>query len=237
MSVIGTRGMMTARHAQARPPFPNPFSDSQLQTIEEALFKAWSEIHATADEIEVVITNRLVRGLDALLNDETELVPGFTADFYETPVRGNELEDYNDEELEKRPDITFRPTGRASNLPGKRHWGLFCECKRIGPQHTTSTYCKQGLVRFIEGKYAWAVSIAMMIGYACDGYVLPDTLDKHFRRKNSPTYDRITDRLEPVGQPSKAWVSVHERRWAHRGADSRAPGPLTVRHVWLPVTS
>ena len=235
MSVIGTRGMMTVRHAPARPPFQNPFSDSQLQTIEEALLVAWSDVHATADEIEVNITARLVRRLDALMNDEAEPVPGFNADFYETLDRGNELEDYRGEELEKRPDITFRPTGRATNLPGKRHWGLFCECKRVGPKHTAATYCKKGLVRFIEGKYAWAVSIAMMVGYACDGYDLPDTIDTHFQRKNSPTYDRTTERLEPVGQSSQAWVSIHERRWTYTGADGGVPGPIAVRHVWLPV--
>lgn len=202
MSVIGTRGMMMAgRRAPEQPPFRNPFSDSQLQTIEEALLMAWPEVQATADEVEVDITARLVRRLDALMNDEAEPVLGFTADIYETLDRGNELEDYRGEELEKRPDITFRPTGRATNLPGKRHWGLFCECKRVGPNRTAVIYCKDGLVRFIEGKYAWAVSIAMMIGYACDGYVLPDTIDKHVK--------------------------------AHGGG---VPGPITVRHLWLPVT-
>ena len=169
------------------------------------------------------------------MNDEDEPVPGFTADIYETLDRGNELEDYRGKELEKRPDMTFRPTGRASNLPGKRHWGLFCECKRIGPTNVAATYCKQGLVRFIEGKYAWAVSVAMMIGFARDGYTLPETIDKHFRRKNSPTYNRRKDKLEPAGQPSQAWVSVHERSWTYVGDTGGAPGPISVRHIWLPV--
>lgn len=214
MSVTGARGMLSSPGTFVRPPYPPPFTISELLIIEEALSKAWESVSVNIDldrDGEVSVTQRLVVQLAELMNDENEPVPGFSADAFETPIRGNELQGYRREQLEKRPDIVFRRAGRGAGLPSKLYGGLFVECKLVGPKHTAVSYCKHGLTRFIDGRYAWAVSISMMVGYAYDGYSLPDKINAHFRRKGSQTYDRRTNQLEPVDQPSQAWRSVHER--------------------------
>jgi hypothetical protein len=45
------------------------------------------------------------------------------------------------------------------------------ECKPVDRNHPISScYCKKGLVRFVNGDYAWAMQDALMVGYATERY-------------------------------------------------------------------
>lgn len=47
-----------------------------------------------------------------------------------------------------------------------------------------SRYCGDGLLRFVDGRYAWAVALGLMVGYARSGYTLPDHVEEHLQAKS-----------------------------------------------------
>lgn len=226
MSIQGARGLMTGL-AFSRMPYLDPFTEAQLLVIEEALCAAWSDV-LVARRGEVPRTFLLVRSLNRLLDDER--VPGYDLALCSVATRGSEMPDHTHEYLEKRPDITLHPMGRKPLGADRDNWALFIECKVVGPKHSAATYCKDGLMRFVDGRYAWAVSIGMMLGYAEDGHALPDTLVEHFQEDDAPGYAQISE-IEAVGSPSNAWTTEHDRDFVHPGnVDS---GPIRIRHLWL----
>ncbi|MDA8429213.1 MAG: hypothetical protein M0T70_08145 [Geobacteraceae bacterium] len=49
--------------------------------------------------------------------------------------------------------------------------GLFVECKPVDSKHPVSScYCQMGLIRFVNGDYAWAMQDALMVGYVTGHY-------------------------------------------------------------------
>jgi hypothetical protein len=235
-------GLFVRPRSEERLPYPDPFTTSELSTIEDALTEAWRRVvrNGVSDtDDEVHLTARLIDELDQLMSTEPDTVAGFDSDTFETPVRGGELQDYRGDRLEKRPDIVFRPAGRqraiGAGIRRRQFWGLFVECKIVDQGHTMSTYCRDGLQRFVNGNYAWAVSSAMMLGYARDGYALPLHLERHFRRKDvdKRRYGRHGDTLSSRAQGSRAWVSRHDRNWRHVEPAGADPGVMTVVHLWL----
>ena len=47
------------------------------------------------------------------------------------------------------------------------HDALFVECKPVDDNHSAGgKYCAEGLCRFVEGAYAWAMEEGMMLAYA-----------------------------------------------------------------------
>ena len=235
MSVLGQRGLLSRVPAREAMPFSSPFTPAELLIIEDAIIAAWARLQregTTVELGEIDLTLRLIKQLDRLMNDETEPVPGFDATVFETPVRGGELANYLGTRREERPDMVFRRVGRAPSGE-KTFWGLFVECKRIDGTAGMSRYCKDGLQRFVDGEYAWAVSIAMMLGYAAEGYSLPKTLEGHFRRKGTALYGRRSNTLARRNPPSRVWVSVHDREWTYAPPHDNVPGPIELLHLWL----
>jgi hypothetical protein len=105
-------------------------------------------------------------------------VPGFNPGTYETVVRQTQVENFDGSKLGKAPDLCFR----LRNLEGEPspvlsvHDALFVECKPVDAGHAAgSAYCDDGLCRFVDGDYAWAMEEGMMLGYARSGR----TIAKH----------------------------------------------------------
>jgi hypothetical protein len=222
----------------ARPslPYRCPFTRGELLAIEEALWLAWERVTVDADEVdEVNITSRLEGELGRMMNHEPPPVEGFTRETFETPVRGGELESFDGKKLEKRPDIVLRRAGLLRGVLDPRHCGLFIECKVVDKARPMSRYAGEGLLRFVDGTYAWAVNFAMMLGYARKGYELPAKLRKHLARFGG-TYETVTGSLQPrapqSGRPA-VWETRHRRTFAYRAEFSGQPGEIVVGHLWL----
>jgi hypothetical protein len=235
MSVAGPQGLLSASYERAMP-YLTIFTESELLTIEAAIKEAWGRVlsaGASNFEREVDLTVRLVAELDSLMSDESSPVPGFDPDTFETPIRGGEVEDYRGTHLEKRPDLVFR---RAGSNPGvcRRFCGLFVECKMVDERRTMARYCADGVARFVKGEYAWAVTYAMMLGYARDGYSLPRDVERHFRRRGAGNSYGLRRRiLLRRGNGSEVWDSHHERTWLYVHPHVGMPGPITIMHLWL----
>lgn len=238
MTVAGMRGLMVRAPSSTRAPYPLPFpfSPSELATIEAAFTLAWSRVlgvplPASADE--KYFTEQLVFALDALLSDPKSPVDGFDGDLCEMPIRGGELRNYDDQHVEKRPDLVVRRAGKTEYA--KQFCGLFVECKLVDRTHPVGLYCSSGIDRFVQGDYAWALPLAMMIAYAGASYTLPATLEKHFVRKGiTNDYGMVRKTLTSPSSGSQLWESEHRRSWfypKHRGGGR--PGNIKLRHLWL----
>lgn len=245
MSISAPRGLVGQEPVLPQYPYRlPPFTSSEMLVIEAALRMAWARVSRSigANATEPKISERLIAELDRMMNLEPPAVPGFDSDTFETPSRGQELVDFTGAYLEKRPDITLRKIGRYPEVPEKTHWALFVECKILDEGRTAGTYCRDGLMRFVDGKYAWAVSSAMMLGYCREGYSLPQTLERHFERKIRDKADKrryhekyccVATKLgSPLGV-SRAWISEHRRDWSYPSPNEGEPGPVSVTHLWL----
>jgi hypothetical protein len=199
----------------------DPFSPSQLLVVEDALCEAWRRVLAsplrvrTASEVE--LNRALVSRLYQLFSDEE--VTGFNASAFESPIRGGEVEELRGRQLEKRPDVCFRPAGNPGH--SKEFWALFVECKILDADHPMSSYTATGLIRFVDGTYAWAVRRGMMLGYVRDGGDLRYQLERALA-KGVKKWSWVPPTATP--ERSRCCETIHKRR---------ARENIAVRHLAL----
>jgi hypothetical protein len=124
---------------------------------------------ATAKEDEVTAALRAV-----IENDlrQTGSVSGFGRRTYETVVRQGQVANYDGSRLTKSPDLCFklRNDEEEPSPVLSEYDALFVECKPVDKTHAAGgKYCDDGLCRFVDGDYAWAMEEALMLGYARHG--------------------------------------------------------------------
>lgn len=234
MTLAGTRGLMTAATPPQTLPYAGPFTQSELLLVEDAIVIAWARISARmllAGRREPEITKALVEELDSLLTDAAGVVPGYDSDVFQTPVRGNEMTNFDGSHIEKRPDIVFRRAGISAIA--KTNHALFVECKRVHNDATLTSYCTHGIARFVRGDYAWAVSVAMMLGYASSPFTLPKDLEIHFAAGLASCHHALTHPgLSTIG---RCTASHHDRTFTY--PSGAPPGQIVLRHMWLPLAT
>ena len=182
------RGFSSLGVGTSVPSIPySPWPASYIETIENAIFTAWEVMQSSVPDIgeknETQITTGLQGFLVELLNQNS--VDGFASEVFSIPVRDASVPDCKGN-IEKKPDLTFychtaRPLGvlRAQ----------FYECKPIG---SCNVYIgEDGLERFLDGRYAWAMPHAGMIAYV---------------KRKTNAFDELTSKLGDaqslVGSPT-----------------------------------
>ncbi len=190
---------------------------------------AWKE-----DEVTVA-----VRGI--IENDFRQkgtAVHGFDKRRFETVNRQTEVETYDLKSFGKKPDMLFRlRSDEESPRILSTQDGLFVECKPVDAAHPAGgDYCDAGLIRFVEGTYAWAMQDALMVGYVRD----QRTIKNHLRPAiaSRPALCATTNAL-PVNDPAAAptaltealHASVHRRPFSWIAQKGPAC-PITMYHSW-----
>jgi len=229
-------------YEEVAPKLPHPpISLKVLLVVEEALVKAWEVLRQrprTGFDLltahEDTVTHDLYEVLcDIVLNQGR--VDGFDRELFEVN-REPKLRSYNGGSLDKMPDLRVSLIG-SRRVAKPSQDGLFIECKPVDAGHALGwCYCDKGLIRFVNGDYAWAMSEAMMIGYAREGYTISPKLDIALRARP----DKIPTRAVPTPCPSSEAVSYservciteHGRTFRYVETDAQAP-PITIRHLWL----
>ena len=209
--------------------------------IVRAIEAAWerigehSEQHGGSllEEGEEVLTTRLEECLNDI-QSEPDHPSGFSASLFQAVVRDAAVTSYDDSSLKKRPDLTFRLVPVEPGLERSSHYGLFVECKIVGPRHPVQDYCDHGLLRFVSGEYAWAMPCGMMVGYAWEGFSISDTLNDHLRTGKSPGMSLLSMPRPVPAQPgsSPVFESGHGRAWVR---DGKSHGDIVILHLWLPL--
>jgi hypothetical protein len=69
------------------------------------------------------------------------------------------------------PDLTFQPKNAPREVTHLGDWGLFAECKIVEPtsDHSPGVYCRDGVARFADGRYAKCMASGLMVAYVRDG--------------------------------------------------------------------
>ena len=231
------------------PQLPHPdIHLSELLIIEEGLRTAWSLLRTTsplgfdlanADEDE--ITEQFIQIiLDQVL--EHDLVRGFGKSLF-LVHRESKFRNFNGEKLDKMPDLAVSIIGRK-DVGFRSNDELFIECKPVGPKHTVGQkYCDDGIIRFVEGGYAWTMRQAMMIGYVSTGYTIIPKLSDALKDPKRITSPKIIETLDfpyaCLNAKSKAdlwceavYITRHKRNFKYIQNEEPAP-PITLRHLWL----
>lgn len=223
------------------------FADLEILVVEKALRLVWLEapkrFHChrinfnTAKEIE--ISSALILVFDDLWARDRHLLSDLAKLFVPVPIYDNPYGavDYLGRALEFKPDITFRRSYIDAGM-STLNSSLFVEAKLVEPKKTMGEYCGAGLIKFVDGTYAWAMPQAMMLGYVRKtSQKLPGSLAAHFERLGKRVLYQLTN--GPVALPlsrfaNRTYLTVHDRMWKYPGTD-RSPGPISVLHLWLPI--
>jgi hypothetical protein len=217
-------------------PFP-AWKEKDIHLVEHAIVVAWeylrtdaAAIHVLNGQKEVEISVKLIDILERMLNAES--IKGFTGRRFSPPPRGQELEDVTGKELEKRPDISIR---LISSKPYSNHNSLFFECKRISPTRSVADYINEGLMKFCDQRYAWAMSHAGMLAYVQNVTFTPQAnieLEKHWGNNPTSFTVAICDPVVEKNGSIDVTITKHQRL-LHSLPSGIASGDITVRHLWL----
>ena len=175
---------------------------------------------------EDAITLELVEVIESRLRISGE-VSGFNKVQFGKVVREPKITNFNKEHPDKMPDIFFDLKRETYPVYSSQD-GLFVECKPIDGKHPISScYCQKGLIRFVNGDYAWAMQEALMVGYVSGNYPF-EKLAAVLSKEESSNLKTISH--SPI-IPSM-YHSSHDRdfMWLEsRGQACR----ISVSHLWL----
>ena len=211
-----------------------------LLVVEHALCAAWDLLRTdpragfsllTAEED--AVTLELHEALfDRVFNKG--IVDGFDSGLFTTVEREPKVRSYDYRHPDKMPDLLVRLVGRP---PGVRNTqdGLFIECKPVDSKHAVrGHYCDKGLIRFVQGDYAWAMPNAMMVGYAKEGYTVSAKLIPTLQGW-PPGGPNSVPRACPHSKGSSISEVVHLTKHARRFQylETKQPAPdIFTRHFY-----
>ena len=219
-----------------------PLSLAYVLVVEAAVQMAWRIVREKPRpcfDLRYAVEDAVTQELCEVLCNEVfamGLVEGFDRDAFDIPNREPKVRNFNREHLDKMPDLLIRLVDRP-DVALLSQDGLFIECKPVDRDHPAgSCYCDKGLIRFVVGDYAWAMTEAMMIGYAREGYTISPKLDDALRSR----LGKISTLSLPTPCPDSeatsfsqpVHVSQHGRSFRYVETDTQAPD-ITIRHLWL----
>lgn len=164
------------------------------------------------------------------------VVEGFHKHVFSTVGREPKIRSYNFGSFDKMPDLLIQLVNRPSGIMNTQD-GIFVECKPVDASHPIQKhYCDKGIMRFVRGDYAWAMTSALMVAYAKENYTILPFLNEALRSRTTtittvqfPQRCHLSiggDRNEPVQ------ISVHERPFVYLENQMNAE-VITIRHLWL----
>jgi hypothetical protein len=246
MRVSGTDGLYTLGVPTDRYRLPHPrLGMAVLLVVRRVLLRAFERLDergfSLVKESEDSVTAALRGVIENDLRQSGE-VSGFDRRLYESVVRQAQCENHDLKRLGKAPDLCFRlrndEVEPRSVLPA--HDALFVECKPVDRSHAAgSCYCDQGLCRFVDGDYAWAMEEALLLGYVRDGRTIGGHLIPAMQEERRRERLQTVELPHPVDRPGAArrpkaealHVSRHRRGFPWVGGKGPATDIL-VYHSW-----
>lgn len=222
-------------------PYPQ-VSPRILLGIENACSESWQKVISnplylaklnTCNEVEATIF--LIQELCLLLQNNT--CPTFTKTLFSTPVRGQEVVNYDGKKLEKRPDITFSFLDTSRSVSMEQYDAIFAECKILdGASKSINLYASQGINRFLNGDYAWAMPNALMIAYVKSTKVTPNALNVFLSDPLKKINYNVQKNSYPcLNSSCQVLITEHSRNWIYPSSRSSNPGNISIRHLWLKI--
>ena len=210
--------------------------------VEEAIRVSWQRLKACPKprhDIQTATEDPVTHDLYEVMYDEVfhrGIVEGFDREHFTVVTREAKVRNYDGANLDKMPDMLVGIKGREDVCRNTQDW-LFIECKPVDADHTVGVhYGAKGIARFIRGDYAWAMTSALMVGYASPGYTIDpklfETLEARadeFKVQRGPIPCR---RSPATSDAEKVHLTQHERTFNYVENSQPAP-PIILRHLWL----
>lgn len=234
--------MQLGFYARGRVSLPHPpYPKATLRLIERALAEAWRIIRDQPEgdfKIDTAHENRITRELRVCLMNavlDGGIVLGFTSDLFRV-TRDGKFESFDGTHLDQMPDLHIDIVrDNPASLPSAD--GLFVECKPVDRKHPAGgDYCDEGIIRFVNGMYAWALPEAFMIGYASLGYTLPTKLEEALAQRRSEL--KFTGNVAECQESSASGYTQHPHTTVHRRdfiypSTNTTAKSITLRHLWF----
>lgn len=228
---------------ESGPPVNPAFDSTLLLAIDRALRTAWQQLlsdnseRAVIEELgEVKITQRLRARLNELRTKGG--ADGYNCWTFERPYSGAEFLNYKGEKVRK-PDLVFAVSGSPrTGVYDDLNDAIFVECKLIesAGRKNVGLYCGRGVMRFVDGSYAWRMPQGMMIAYVRSAQNLPSALTSGLNSYGRAETLETNGEVQPCSlsevQP-RVYLTDHGRSW--NLPEDVPPGPIQVRHLWLHV--
>lgn len=227
---------------QTLPLINPPFEPHLVTAIDSALKAAWNAMFLDIADREILETSgevKITQHLRKKLNElrQSGSVSGYNCLAFERPYSGAEYLNFKNEKVRK-PDLIFAVSG--SPRPGVNddlNDAMFVECKLIEDGgRNVGLYCSKGLIRFVEGSYAWRMNHGMMVAYVRTQQQLPEALveglNSYGRAKILETNGTVNPCPLSSANP-RVYLTDHERHW--KLPEGIPPGDIQVRHLWLHV--
>lgn len=213
--------------------------------VRRVLLRAFEQMRADGFPFAAATEDEITTALHGMLENNLRqhgTVPGFNHRIFDAVVRQAQVANYNFTRLTKTPDLCFRLRHEEEEAHRvlSAYDGLFIECKPVGASHPAgSKYCDDGLQRFVDGAYSWAMQEGMMLGYARHGRtiannLLPD-MQAPVRQAGLKTVSLPHSLPQPaataVAQAEALHVSRHQRRFPWIDGKGSATDIL-IYHSW-----
>lgn len=233
-------GLMTGRGQPRLSKQLGAIAPSLMRVVENVLSVAWRKLldkvsdglFSICDADEDAITTRLYDILCEMYAADPEQVRGYSS--FETPIREGNVSNHDGSHPDRQPDLAFRPLRGRIPTTNSAHAAIFIECKPIDSHHPVpGVYCRKGLVRFIQGDYAWAVDRAMMVAYVKNRCRLPEGLSPCIqgnRASGEYGFQGTIVATSPTNHGDAVYQTVHPRNFPLAGHPA---GPITLHHLWL----
>jgi len=189
-----------------------PPSDFIIQTADE---------NTITQMLKEIIENRLRK------NGEIE---GFNCALFGKVARDQKIPNVDKKHPDKMPDIFFDLRRDQLAILSEQD-GLFVECKPVDHKHSIlSCYCKKGLIRFVNGDYAWAMQDALMVGYVKEPYSFKNLASVLDGKKSAA----LKTTNHSADDEYAIYRSSHNREFEWPENRGHAC-PISVAHLWLPL--
>lgn len=222
--------------------YPHAVHAGVIKVVSAALSHAWTIICSdTAKHLvppspgapeEDRYTESICQILEQMLRADVPVVDGFTSETFESISRSESTCNYAGTSLNKQPDILIRLADGPLVL-ARRFVGIYVEAKVVSMSNPIGKYTKEGLNRFVEGQYSWAMQDGIMLAYnrakirpisSLAGALAKDGTLSAVADTAGIYLDLSTHKIKGVG------CSKHSRSWKYIGGD--APGEIRVWHLW-----
>lgn len=209
-----------------------------LEAAEAAICLAWARLKDKSDAAirakdEDKITNELLKELRYIRKNGD--VARFTPEVFGMPTRDSKIESFDGDSIDQMPDITIYPANPREIVADDTQDALFYECKVLDRSRNLNQYRKDGIDRYLDGRYAWAMSHASMIAYVFErtNTCPVSSLRSYFKRRLNGIYVaelvgcseppiKITE--APGTNASDVALTRHKRKRL---------SPIELRHLWL----
>lgn len=212
--------------------------------IQRVLCRAFELLRDEVGSLAGITEDEVTAALRSVIENnlrQNGTIRGFSWRTYESVVRQGEVANFDGTKHTKSPDLCFklrRDEGKQVRSISEFD-ALFVECKPVDRKHAAgSTYCDLGIIRFVEGDYAWAMQEGMMLAYVRSGRAITTHLIPAMQ--GSDRMESLSTTQLPAAYMAKAvhpknaeliHVSKHRRNFEWPGSKGKAT-EITLYHLW-----